>query len=433
MISDIDFLTFVNYYDDVDLSNVENQYFDDDNLVIIFEKVKEFKNKHKSVPKDLLKSLVADCDSVIINIVHHITKLHNEVNNLSYIVDECKKWIILKSNASYADRLYNAIENENLIQIENLRSEKRVLSDDASHCVDFLKDDLELDTGEEELVTLGNVSSCFGRIKRGDFISILAPMKTGKTFALQEISKRCLLQGLNVVFFSLEMQQVEVVTRFYKMFFGRRSGLIDAGNYQTYNIENGELVEQNVIVNEKLNVPTEQLQKELKSLSSGGSLKIITYPMMSVTVEEIIEKIESLISNNYIPDVICIDYADIIKKSGGGYELRNQLDYIWQMLRFYAMSSHTVIFTASQTNRGALGKEVEGQSVAEDVRKIAHVTSFVALEQTNEMRKFNIMRMKNLFMRNGRAGASLTFTQALDLGRFIHSDVYNSDDLELFK
>jgi hypothetical protein len=149
-------------------------------------------------------------------------------------------------------------------------------------------------------------------------------------------------------------------------------------------------------------------------------LKIIAYPAFGASVSEITDRVEELAKENFIADVLIIDYADITKPIGGGSEVRNQLDLIWKHLRGFAMKFHCLVITASQTNRSALGSsQVGAQSISEDFRKLAHITSFVSMEQTRAMREKHLMRIRNIAVRNDNVEETCVFPQCYSIGQFM--------------
>ena len=140
--------------------------------------------------------------------------------------------------------------------------------------------------------------------------------------------------------------------------------------------------------------------------------------------------------------LVIIDYADIMMPSDRNSELRNQLDGIWKRLRAMAQKRKAVVFTASQTNRGAINREVEATDTAEDIRKIAHVTSMVSISKTKYCKENNLAIYSQIAIREGKAETrKVIATQCLELGRpvldshwkddvILDSDEDNSEDDE---
>ena len=84
---------------------------------------------------------------------------------------------------------------------------------------------------------------------------------------------------------------------------------------------------------------------------------------------------------------------------------------------------HCAVITASQTNRsGMSSSSVEAESIGENFKKIAHVTSMVSLEQTRKMKNEHLMRIRNIAIRNGEVEDACIFPQCLGLGQFIFGE-----------
>ena len=93
-----------------------------------------------------------------------------------------------------------------------------------------------------------------------------------------------------------------------------------------------------------------------------------------------------------------------------------------------AQKRKAVVFTASQTNRGAISREVEAEDVAEDVRKIAHVTSMVSISKTKFCKENSLAIYSQLVVREGHPiTKKVVATQCLDLGRPVIESHWKDD------
>jgi hypothetical protein len=116
---------------------------------------------------------------------------------------------------------------------------------------------------------------------------------------------------------------------------------------------------------------------------------------------------------------VVIDYADILVcERGFKGEYRNQLDNIWSSLRKMAMERNCLVVTASQTAKDTFGKDVRAESAAEDIRKIAHITCGLGLNQTKFEGEKGIMRVSQAVIREDRpCFDQAVVLQCLDIGR----------------
>jgi hypothetical protein len=162
-------------------------------------------------------------------------------------------------------------------------------------------------------------------------------------------------------------------------------------------------------------------QKRLKLKFRGGDCRLFAIPGYVSTVDDIISHLDNLhYYEDFDPDVVIVDYADILKASAtSGKEYRHQLNDIWLKLRWLARSRNIHVITASQSNKNGLGKDLAIEDVAEDMRKLAHVSSLMALNQTKKEKEGSIIRIADLLQRDeASCFEQVVVLQCLPLGRF---------------
>lgn len=315
----------------------------------------------------------------------------------------------------------------------------------------------------------GSLGRMVGKIERGWFVAILAPFKRGKTFALQEFAVRAITQRLKVVFISLEMKKKNLKERLYRRLtgLGSRTGddvflypifdclanqngtcdrdertnhinLIPEGSsekpefdtdmeYRACSYCRDHMIKDYQAASwfETVELPPFSFQstkKKTKALENmyGDNLRMITYPRFSAGIEDIKRDLLILEQDNFIPDMILIDYADILKLGKG--EKRNQIDDIWKELAAAAAQKHCIVVTASQGTRGSIYKEDMSQDdLAEWIGKLAHVDIFLGLNQTKKEKKEKLLRIGVLVHRHREVDESIqaTILQQLEIGQFL--------------
>jgi hypothetical protein len=104
-----------------------------------------------------------------------------------------------------------------------------------------------------------------------------------------------------------------------------------------------------------------------------------------------------------------------------GNEYRHQLDDIWSNLKRVAQERNLLVVTATQTNRAGLdGGDLTNENVAEDMRKLAHVSKFIALNQTEKEKIDGLMRLKVLLDRDEQSmWNDMQLLQCLRIGKFV--------------
>lgn len=256
------------------------------------------------------------------------------------------------------------------------------------------------------------------------------------TWYLWYVAETALYHHHKVIFFTLEMTENQIIKRSWRSLVGqpKYKGNILIPYFEKegdkYIIETKEEEREGLDPSK-----VEELQKRFRRKFRKGDVRIISLPTKSASVSDLNVHLDNMeYYENFIPDVIIIDYADILiaEKSFKG-EYRHQLDNIWSSLRKMAQERNCLVVTASQTEKGTFKKDVDEASAAEDIRKIAHITSGLALNQTREEKKRGILRISQVVARE-EPGAfdQAVVLQCLDIGRpCIDSRLKN--DVELNK
>jgi hypothetical protein len=118
------------------------------------------------------------------------------------------------------------------------------------------------------------------------------------------------------------------------------------------------------------------------------------------------------------PDVIVVDYADLLASKQK--DPRAALDDIWSTLRGWAMAKNILITTATQTGRASANSDSKIETISEDIRKISHVTSMIAINGSKEERGGGIYRWEQLVAREENVCVDQAVVLAcLDIGKYM--------------
>jgi len=205
-----------------------------------------------------------------------------------------------------------------------------------------------------------------GGLGRGELGVILAPPKRGKSTTLINIGFGALsdVSGLNVAHYSLEMNDQKVTQRYDDRLMGLR-------------------------VKYKRSDPIRYVQ-ELKARATKllpGRLFVKSYPTRSATISTVRSHLALLASREFYPDVIIVDYADIMKPERRLGEMRHEQAGIYEDLRAIAGEFDAAVWTGSQAKQAALQKEVITiEDFAEAFEKAAIVDAAFAFCQTDDER-----------------------------------------------
>lgn len=154
----------------------------------------------------------------------------------------------------------------------------------------------------------------------------------------------------------------------------------------------------------------------------GGRMRFSAHSSGSLTISHVktlIDMWERL--EQFVPDVIVFDYADIIAPDKHGpKEFRHQQNEIWKGQRGLSQERHCLVLSATQSDSDGIGRKLLQQhNFSEDMRKLAHVTAMFGLNQTPQEKRDGLMRVNEIVVREGDFDGSraATILQQLRIGR----------------
>ena len=224
--------------------------------------------------------------------------------------------------------------------------------------------------------------SRFDEITQGGFGKselgvVIAPTGAGKSMALVHMGATAVKEGKTVVYYTLELAETVVGQRFDSCITG---------------------IKLNDLLKNKFNVI-----ERLKEVD--GHLIIKEYPSKSASTQTIRSHIERLKKRGTNPDMIIIDYADLLKPVRSQGEKRHELESIYEELRGIAQREKCTVLTASQTNRSGLNAEViTMESISEAFSKCFVADFIFSLSRTPQDRQANTGRVFVAKNRNGPDG-----------------------------
>ena len=277
---------------------------------------------------------------------------------------------------------------------------------------------------DEELFALrGGMNELVGGpLCRGELVAFLAPPKSGKTWWMIDTAIVAMTRGQKVLFISLEMTEEQIVRRFWQSLSGcSRFGEEAPGSAFQQNGQKWDLV-QGSRSTKKIDLSAETIegiQRTYLSVSSGD-LKVRCYPPRTLTLQKLQSELKLLeVFENFVPDVIVIDYADIMALPSGK-ERRLQLDELWLGLRNITLDKNNLIVTASQTGRETVGgrRDANESNIAEAVSKVNHVTRMITINRSKKDKRLGIYRMSCQTLRDGKeCFEQLVVCNCLEIGR----------------
>ena len=116
--------------------------------------------------------------------------------------------------------------------------------------------------------------------------------------------------------------------------------------------------------------------------------------------------------------MVVVDYADILKDTGGSREVRHALGNIYEDLRGLAGEFQIPVWTASQANRSALEEDVIGaDKVAEDYSKVMTADFVISMSRKVEDKIANTGRFHVIKNRFGPDGVTYPSSINTNIGK----------------
>lgn len=253
-----------------------------------------------------------------------------------------------------------------------------------------------------------------GALERDAFVAFMGPDKVGKSFWLIDIAYRAMLQRKKVAFFEAgDMSQNQVMRRL--MTRTARRPLYPA--VIKYPVHIGRRGDGSARVKRKIKAFRERLSwqkaykackaKQKKIKTKDSYFRLSCHPNSTLSVKGIQSVIQNWIREDWIPDVIVIDYADILNMDHPGLEGRDRINETWKRLRSLSQIFHCLVVTGSQTDTDAYKTNlITRKNFSEDKRKLAHVTGMVGLNQTEREKDSGITRLNWVVLREKAFGVS---------------------------
>ena len=243
---------------------------------------------------------------------------------------------------------------------------------------------------------------------RDGFIAFNGKDKGGKSFWLHDIAWRGIEQERNVAYFEVgDMSQSQLIRRFAARACGRPVTSPD-GVYP-YRYEYPVRMEPSVGGTEIPELETEMRRirepleparvaatfAEIGNRVGVNRLKLSCHANSSISIRGIETIIEGWARDDWRPDVVVIDYSDILAPINSRAETtRDQINETWKAMRGMSQTLHCLVVTATQADSDSYDAWVLTRAnFSEDKRKNAHVTGMVGINQTGAEKERNVQRL----------------------------------------
>ena len=224
-----------------------------------------------------------------------------------------------------------------------------------------------------------------GGLGPGELGVIVAPSGVGKTWVLCKIAADAVRAGYNVMHYTLELSEIYAGTRYDTIMTG--------------------------IPSNELRDRKDEVVAKLKN--HKANLMVKYYPPRGASTKTIKAHLDKYKGFGFKPDLIIIDYADLLKPVNKRDSTYAELGGVYEEIRGLSGELGVPIWTASQTNRSAIDFEViQADSIADSYAKVMTADFIMSVSRKAKDKLSNTARfhvMKNRFGADG-----LTFPAKMD-------------------
>ena len=378
---------------------LETQYFELKYLQVFVDKIFGYKQKYNVHPTGkilmtiLRTELEDETDAVKKQTRDYFSRIYNtDVTDQDFIkntsLDFCRKQVLKGAMLTSVGLLKNSSYDEIAKVINNALK----LGSDSDFGYDYVADferrfEIKardpISTGWDEIDNL-----CRGGLGNGELGVVIAPTGAGKSMVLVHLGAQALLQGKTVLHYTLELQDTSIGIRYDSCITG--VSLSDMHSFK------------------------EMIYEKVQEVP--GKLIIKEYPTKSASTQTLKNHIEKLKQRDIKPDMILVDYGDLLKPVTVTREKRHDLESIYEELRAIAQENKCPVWTASQTNRSGLNAEVVTLEAISEAYSKCFVADFIcSVSRTIDDKNNNTGRM---FVAKNRFGPDgLVYPAKMDLSR----------------
>src|SRR6056300_776612 len=363
------------------------KFFENDANKWIISEILSYHEEFRKPPTlDVFKSQLSKVDNDILKktVVDKLKHVYTQVGNvdLDYIIKEYREFCINQNLKGVILRSVDLLQAGSYDRIKDLVDEAMKVGNETNLGMDYVLDydermqDLKRSTVPTKWEPINDLMD--GGLGPGELGVVVAPSGVGKTWILTAIGAEAVRSGLSVVHYTMELSEHYVGARYDTVFTG--------------------------IPSVELKDKKEEVKGKIKNLR--GKLLIKYFPPKGVTVKKLQQHIEKMVTFDHQPDVIIVDYADLLlSRSTKNDSTYQEQGGVYIDLRGMSGELEIPIWTASQTNRSAIDSEViEADKIADSYAKVMNADFIMSWsrkskEKLNDTARAHIM--KNRFGPDG--------------------------------
>ena len=370
------------------ISEITNpKFFENDANKWIISEILQYHNEYRKPPTlDVFKSELSKVDNEILKktVVEQLRHVFTNIGNvdLDYIKNEFREFCINQNLKGVILRSVDLLKAGSYDRIKDEVDAAMKVGNETNLGMDYIEDfderteDLKRTTVATKWNPINDLMD--GGLGPGELAVVVAPSGVGKTWILTALGAEAVRKGLSVVHYTMELSEHYVGARYDTVFTG--------------------------IPSADLKVKKEEVKGKIKNLQ--GKLLIKYFPPKGVTVKKLQQHIEKMVTLDNKPDVIIVDYADLLlshsNKSDSTYQEQGG---VYIDLRGMSGELEIPVWTASQTNRSAIDSEViEADKIADSYAKVMNADFIMSWSRKSKDKLNNTARahiMKNRFGPDG--------------------------------
>ena len=387
---------------------ISEEYFDNSAHKWIISEILKYYEKYHTVPSmEILKVEVKKLENEVLQVsvkeqLKEAYKASDE--DLAYIEEEfsnfCKNQQLKKALLTSVDLL----KAGDYDSIRGLVDNALKAGGDKNLGLEYSKD-IETRYREEHRITIPTPWDMFnnlmqGGLGSGDFGLIFGNPGGGKSWTLIALGGVAVELGYNVVHYTLELGEDYVGRRYDAFFTG-------------------------IPVNEILK-HKDKVESTITALP--GKLVVKEYSPGKASISTLEAHIQKCIDQDFKPDLIIIDYVDLLRSKRTNRERKDEIDDIYLSTKGLARELKVPVWSVSQVNRaGAKDDIIEGDKAAGSYDKIMITDVAISLSRKKEDKVKGTGRFHIMKNRYGMDG--MTFGAKIDTatGRMEIFDNYDDD------
>ncbi len=368
---------------------IDTSFFELKYLQVFIEVLLSYRERYRSHPNHEimmteLKSGMQNQDKVVADQVRHFyARIYNSegVQEAEYIKDKAIDFCRKQTLKGAMIKSVKLLKSSSFDEISKVIEDAMKLGTDNNFGHDYHVDALKrfqrihrspITTGWERIDDIVK-----GGLGKNELGVVIAPTGAGKSMVLVHLAAEALKKGKTVVYYTLELKDTVVGGRF---------------DSALTKVPLNELLDQQ-----------EMIMDMIKDVE--GTLIIKEYPTKSASVQTIRGHVDRLIKKGMKPDMILVDYADLLRPTRSTGEKRHELEETYESLRALAQIYEMPVWTASQTNRGGLNAEVITMEAISEAFNKCFVADFIfSLSRTVTDKQANKGRIFIAKNRNGPDG-----------------------------